>query len=93
MEDQTRYRTKGTQKKTPQFIEPGATPPSFQARVAQPEMTPAPSNEGLWQRIQLAPGVELHLRKPLDPRIESLVQQIINYASMIFQNKPQGGTK
>jgi DNA-binding transcriptional MerR regulator len=92
MDDQTRYKSKGTDNKTqPIFI--GHTQESAQSRPSSPEISSGSLEEEIWQRIALAPGVELHLRQPLDPDTNSRVWQVIQYAKRMFSIKSQGGTK
>lgn len=40
-----------------------------------------------WQRITLAPGIELHLRQPAGASIDYRLQQLIAYAQKIFAEK------
>ncbi|HWQ84477.1 MAG TPA: MerR family transcriptional regulator [Anaerolineales bacterium] len=40
---------------------------------------------GNWQRIQLASGVELHLRTPADPDLTDRVEQLISFAMKLFR--------
>ncbi len=41
-----------------------------------------------WQRVILAPGIELHLREPVQPETEGLVQQIIAFTKKTLPRKP-----
>ncbi len=86
MEDQTRYKT-GESTGQPPVIhrkereiatEPNLQP-LFQANV---------SGEEAWLHITLAPGVELHLRQPMDASTESRIHQLFYVAKKIFQAKP-----
>lgn len=45
-----------------------------------------------WQRIELADGVELHLRQPADQQTEHLVARLIRQAKSIFQDRQGGKT-
>lgn len=86
MDNQTRYKTKGMTDKTQPFsIHQPELPvqPKF-----SPENRSALSGEETWLRISLAPGVELHLRRPLEPQAELRVRQLISYAQKIFSPKP-----
>ncbi len=91
MEDQTRYRTKGPVDQLQPNIS-NASDIFFQQAINQPQLTPSPG-EQTWQRIELAPGVELHLRIPLEPDVNDRVRQIIGYVKRIFSDKSQGGIK
>jgi len=82
MDEQNIYRTKGTKEKSLPAAE-HEPHPLFRTAIVQPAPTPTPAEE-TWQRIQLAPGVELHLRSPLDRTIEKQVQQMIYLARQIF---------
>ena len=85
MEDQTRYKTKGSlNQPQPAFSQDRNR--LFHPEINQPDQ--AFTAEENWQRISLAPGVELHLRKPIDPDTESRVQQLIILAKKIFNIKP-----
>jgi DNA-binding transcriptional MerR regulator len=92
MEDQSRYKSKRTDNKTQSnFI--GQKEVSAQTKFSSPEASTGMSDEETWQRISLAPGVELHLRQPLDPDTNSRVWQVIQYAKRMFSIQSQGGTK
>jgi DNA-binding transcriptional MerR regulator len=92
MEDQTRYKTKGTGSKSTSKID-DQNEIWMHARISSPKSSPADTDEQTWQRITLAPGVELHLRQPVDSSTQSRVQQVINYAKRMFSIKAQGGHK
>lgn len=91
MDNQSKYRTKGTQEKPrPPFAqEPNIF---FQEAMNQPAQSSAPRAQETWQRISLAPGVEIHLRKPVDPRTEHRLQQLLNFARKIFHTTDQEGS-
>ena len=92
MDDQSRYKTKGTDNKTqPTFI--GHKELLAKSTISSPDTSPTLTEEEIWQRISLAPGVELHLRQPLDPDTNRRVWQVIQYAKRMFSIKSQGGTK
>ncbi len=44
-----------------------------------------PKDMETWQRITLAPGVEMHLRYPADSDTNNRVQQLIMFAKKIFR--------
>lgn len=52
----------------------------------QPEHSSAPADvpPESWQRITLAPGVELHVREPLTARIQARVDDLIAWARSAF---------
>jgi DNA-binding transcriptional MerR regulator len=85
MEDQTRYKPKGLAEKDYSFINQNEN--LHVLREAKLLESPAPTNEEVWHRIMLAPGVELHLRLPLAPQIESRVRQLLSVARRIFSSK------
>jgi len=87
MEDQTKYSTKGTTKEPHPAIT-WKQDYSIKKTFTLGEPPPATPEAEEWQRIPLAPGVELHLRKPLDPAVQRLVQQVIYYAKRVFHSKP-----
>jgi DNA-binding transcriptional MerR regulator len=86
MDQQTKNRMKGTLNQPPSsFSKPRemASPINFNAAEPSPTM----ERDNIWQRISLAPGVELHLRRPLDVDTEHQVQQLINLSKRIFHFK------
>ncbi len=68
-------------------IIPGPTPISASVPISSPSPTPE-----LWQRVVLAPGVELHYQ-PGDPARDALVAKIIAEAARLFaaDKKEDGG--
>ena len=92
MDDQTKYKSKRTDSKTQSNfnVNKDVLP---QVRISSPVASSTTSEDETWQRISLAPGVELHLRQPLDPETNSRVWQVIQYAKRMFTIKSQGGTK
>jgi DNA-binding transcriptional MerR regulator len=47
--------------------------------------SPAPQEpEESWRRIEIAPGIELHIRAGLDPQTEKKISQIIEMARILF---------
>lgn len=81
MEDQTRYKTKGSVDKEPIY-----TP---QQELMVPEGNSLQSfstqtGEETWQRIALAAGVELHIRRPLHPSLENRVRQLLSFSRRLF---------
>ncbi len=46
--------------------------------------TPPPPNQERWQRIPLAPGVELHVLESADPELKRMVEALIQEARWIF---------
>lgn len=76
METQTNFRSK-------QFH--SRRPPQFdQVDDLQIPMPISPDDVENWQRIILAPGVEMHLRYPTDSDTNHRIQQLISYAKKIF---------
>jgi hypothetical protein len=39
-----------------------------------------------WQRIALAPGVEIHLRQPVSPELEERAVRLVEAARRLFEN-------
>lgn len=77
LETQSRYRTEDIQPKNPRQFQQNLD--KFQA----PSPIPQEEVEN-WQRIILAPGVEMHLRYPTDTETNHRIQQLIAYAKKIF---------
>jgi DNA-binding transcriptional MerR regulator len=55
------------------------------AAAAISEAAPA-EDEQRWRRIALAPGVELHVREPLAPKLRQRIGQLIALARGLFEN-------
>lgn len=81
----------------PYFAEPASTPPPAAARAApaapvlanaeaQKRAVSSESAEQAetWQRVQLAPGIELHYHPPEDPGERGLVARIVQAARQIL---------
>jgi DNA-binding transcriptional MerR regulator len=83
MDTQTKHRMKGTSDQ-PQPTITKQREMASQINFNSSEPSPSKEEDEIWQRISLAPGVELNLRRPLDPVTENLVQQVINFARRIF---------
>lgn len=66
---------------------PVARPGLFQRFMAKPAeaIVPAYTPE-TWQRIVLAPGVELHLRQPTDATVRKQIQALIDQARSLFEH-------
>ena len=65
---------------TPTLAEPVAT-----YAAALPE-EPAPPSRSQWERVTLAPDIELHIRRPLSRPANKQVERLINAARDIFQD-------
>jgi len=52
-------------------------PQGFQARPAAAEVT--------WKRLPISPGVEIHVRQPLDPENDRKVAELLRQAEEIFK--------
>jgi len=48
--------------------------------LSEEELPPGPSKVGLWRRIRLASGIELHYQLQDDPRVERAVALLVRYA-------------
>jgi DNA-binding transcriptional MerR regulator len=69
----------------PQAPSPNQPPASYSLSEQPPA---SPGEQESWRRVILAPGVELHLREPVLPETEGLVQQIIALTKKTFYRKP-----
>jgi len=58
-------------------------PMRFQASMPAPPSKPGPASES-WQRVELAPGVELNIRQPMTSRMRRQVEELIEFARKIF---------
>ncbi len=76
METQTNFRSNPLQSRRP--------PQIHQTDDLQIPLPISPHNVENWQRIILAPGVEMHLRYPTDSDTNHRIQQLISYAKKIF---------
>lgn len=86
MDTQTKYRMKGTLDQ-PQPIYSNHREISPIINSISSERSPLIDEDEIWHRISLAPGVELHLRRPFDPDTESRIQQLMIFAKRIFHIK------
>jgi DNA-binding transcriptional MerR regulator len=86
MDDQTRYKTKGLPDKAQPLTTQEQILPIHRSLNLSDSTTS--QDEEVWQRITLFPGVELHLRQPLAPQVDSRVRQLIIYSKKIFSTKP-----
>ncbi|MBW6473774.1 MAG: MerR family transcriptional regulator [Anaerolineaceae bacterium] len=77
METQTKFRSNQLQSRRP---------PQFPQDLddLQIPLPISPDDVENWQRIILAPGVEMHLRYPTDSDTNHRIQQLISYAKKIF---------
>lgn len=62
-----------------------AQPPSM-PRPSQPIQRLYGAPTQTWQRIDLAPGVELHIKEPLDPKYRSRFDELVHYAKKLFKS-------
>jgi DNA-binding transcriptional MerR regulator len=86
LDAQTVQRTKGS---TPAA---SAAPPA-NLREQTPVNLPASQLDAeTWQRIRLAPGVELNLNTRADADVLSRVDQLLAFARKLFRNTPTGGS-
>jgi DNA-binding transcriptional MerR regulator len=70
-----------------QLLGPAATKEERLLRRLQQPLGPAnppPPPPDLWERIPLAPGLELHARQPLSPENRSKLDQIVALAKTLF---------
>jgi DNA-binding transcriptional MerR regulator len=56
--------------------------------LSLPPATPA--GRSTWERVPLAPDVELHVRRPLDRPTNRRVERLIRIARELFEDDPQG---
>jgi len=67
---------------------PRPRPPQFQSNIEEVDRQ---IDRETWQRINLAPGVELNLRKPVDPKADNNIQRLIQFARQLFRFEESGG--
>ena len=63
------------------LAEPAA--PSF---APPPDDPPPPSTRSQWERVTLAPDIELHIRRPLSRVVNRQVERLIDVARDIFED-------
>ena len=56
-------------------------------RRAAPMSSPSPSVKSQWERISLAPDVELHVRRPLTREANRRVEKLLDLARHILQEE------
>ncbi len=66
-----------------QSPQPGKSPPPAEIHSFSKPVIQEPLDS--WRRIEIAPGVELHIRAGLDPLTEKKIAQIIEMARILFQ--------
>ena len=74
-------RPQAVQMSPPAPMQASSPPPLREVR------SPAPvymGSEEVWERIRLAPGVELHIQKPVDRGMQEKLQKLIEHARRIF---------
>lgn len=73
---------------------PAASPPGLLRRLipqrreregAPPTASAQPGSGETWQRVILAPGIELHLREPLAPKLRERAERLIDQARELFK--------
>jgi len=52
--------------------------------IQSPPSPMYPGGEEVWERIRLAPGVELHIQKPLETGMQQKLQRLLEHANRIF---------
>ena len=60
--------------------QPGSAQPAPAPKISEPP----PAKEDLWDRVRLAPGVELHIQQPVEPSTRHRLDQLLAYASKLF---------
>jgi len=58
----------------------------FNAPAPAPKQSPAVSAEN-WQRVELAPGVELNIRQPQNANRRNQVEELITFARKLFKRE------
>ena len=84
----------GPAAREPRAIYPGTTPmaapgaPPLPAQIrafAEPPIEPAGPDRSHWERIVVAPGVELHVRRPQSRISTRQVERLVAFAMQLFQ--------
>lgn len=68
--------------------EPGAPPLVEPALLKQLEVLPGGES---WERIGLAPGIELHVQKPVNPADVENIKTLLAMARSLFKKRKRGG--
>jgi len=58
--------------------------PPRRDRAAAPKQE-SPQGEQRWRRIDLAPGIELHIREPAAPALQARIDRLIALAHELFE--------
>ena len=61
-----------------------ASSPNELFEIQSPQSPMYPGGEEVWERIRLAPGVELHIQKPLETGMQQKLQRLLEHANRIF---------
>ena len=68
----------------------GESPPRYAARQAAPAVSmaqPSTPVRAQWERLSIAPDVELHVRRPLTREINRRVEKLLALARQIFEEE------
>ena len=84
MDEQSVHRPQGTASPSPSTQPNNRSGRSSLMANNQPAGPNTLADGETWQRIQLASGLELNLRKPTDPDFAARVQQLIAFAKILF---------
>jgi hypothetical protein len=68
---------------------PAFSPPQHLLRSMTPEpATPPPLERAQWERITLAPDIELHVRRPLSRPLSKKVDRLVWIARELLEEDP-----
>lgn len=67
----------------------GATPEGSVPQMPAPTVPPSSGERSQWDRIALADGIELHVRRPLSHRDDRLVERLVAFAGELQKEDPQ----
>ena len=63
-----------------------ATPPELRARAAFYSRAPIQEPSDTWNRVEIVPGIELHVRAALWLRFHDRIERLIAFARSLFRN-------
>jgi DNA-binding transcriptional MerR regulator len=74
-------------------IQPAQSPPARRPQIPMGKIVDLNDNRQAerWRHIEIAPGVELHLREPIDPAIDLIIENLINEIRRHIRKDKQGG--
>jgi DNA-binding transcriptional MerR regulator len=75
-------------RRPPRSEDPAAPGPAAPLPAPTPSPTPSAPVTATWERIALAPDVELHVRRPLSRTAQKRIERLVTIAREILEDQP-----